>query len=508
MPKLCVLLLVVLAAAFVFPGGAAAQTETPPTARAILFFSPTCPHCVEVIEHVLPPIEAAYGERLEVRLYNLRMQDAYNIFVALHEQYPDLPNGVPQLYIGGQILLGSDQIRDHLPRLIDECLAQGGCDWAFQVSESPTATATPVAVASAGQPVYLAYCFDPTCLECERVTYDLEHLQAQYPNLVVEHFDVREDAALIEAMCERYAVPADQRLKTPAIFIGDEYLVEHEIAPERLRALIDNLGQSARSAPWDGLTTAEIEAASAGITERFADFGLLAVAGAGLLDGVNPCAFSTIIFFISYLALVGRGKREILLVGAAFTAAVFMTYLLLGLGLAALVEQFGQLSTVAKIIYGLTAIICLGLAAFSLWDYVQIRRGKLSEIALQLPKALKLRIHSTIRTQSRMEGFVAAAFVAGVLVSIFELACTGQVYLPTIIFMTGVSDMQTTAAFYLVLYNAMFVLPLGLVFGVVYFGMSSQKLTQVFQTNAGTVKLLTAGLFTVLGGWLIWMLIG
>ncbi len=74
--------------------------------------------------------------------------------------------------------------------------------------------------------------------------------------------------------------------------------------------------------------------------------------------------------------------------------------------------------------------------------------------------------------------------------------------------MTGVAEMRTTAALYLLLYNAMFVLPLALVFGVVYLGMSSQKLTQVFQSHAGTVKLLTAGLFTVLGGWLILMLIG
>ncbi len=366
-------LLVLLLMTIACVGTVAAQTETPPTARATLFFSPTCPHCVEVIEHVLPPIQAAYGDRFELRLYNLRMREAYLMFVALHEQYPDLPNGVPQLYIGRQILLGSDQIRDHLPRLIDECLAAGGCDWSFQVGEEQVAA--PTTAASAGQPVYLAYCFDPTCLECERVTYDLEHLQAQYPNLVVQRFDVREDAALIEAMCERYAVPAEQRLQAPAIFIGDQYLVDTEIAPDRLRALIDSLGQSQRSAPWEGLTAAEIEAASMSIAQRFANFGALAVAGAGLLDGVNPCAFSTIIFFISYLALVGRSKREILLVGAAFTAAVFLTYLLLGLGLAALIQQVGQLATIARVIYGLTAAICLGLAAFSLWDYAQIRRG-------------------------------------------------------------------------------------------------------------------------------------
>jgi hypothetical protein len=120
---------------------------------------------------------------------------------------------------------------------------------------------------------------------------------------------------------------------------------------------------------------------------------------------------------------------------------------------------------------------------------------------------LKKRIHETIRTHSRMSGYVAAAFGAGVLVSVFELACTGQVYLPTIVFMTSVAEMRLSAIAYLVLYNALFVVPLIIVFGVTYFGASSQRLTAVFQANAGVVKLFTAALFGLLGVWLAYLLL-
>jgi cytochrome b561 len=148
------------------------------------------------------------------------------------------------------------------------------------------------------------------------------------------------------------------------------------------------------------------------------------------------------------------------------------------------------------------------LAGLSFWDYGKIRQGQLTEVALQLPKSLKQRIHATIRGSSRTtKGYIGAAFVAGILISFFELACTGQVYLPTIIFVTGVTEVRLKATAYLLLYNLMFVVPLLAVFLVTYFGTNSKQLTTTFQAHAGMVKLFTAVLFTVLGLWLGYMVL-
>jgi cytochrome c biogenesis protein CcdA/glutaredoxin len=495
-----VLLMIVLAT---IPFHVTAQLEGEPVARLIVFHSPTCPHCVYVLEEVLPPLQSRYGSSLEILLYDLTDPTTYAAYLALHEHHPDLPTGIPQAYIGGQVIVGDTPIEEHLPALIDECLTKGGCEWTLQMGSIAAITPTPGAL-----PVYLAYCFDPTCLECEQVTYDLRYLESQNPNLIIRRFNVRDDAALIEAMCERYGIRAEERLRAPAIFIGDDYLMAEDISVQRLSGLISSASQTGTMPPWDGLSIAEVSSATIRLTERFGSFNLLAVAAAGLLDGVNPCAFTTIIFFISYLALTGRGQREVLLVGVAFTLAVFLTYLLMGLGLSALVEQINMVSTVGRLIYGVTALICLTLAVVSVADYVKIRRGHLTEIALQLPKSLKQRIHSTIRSHSRMRNTIAAAFGAGVLVSVFELVCTGQVYLPTIVFMTGVAEQRLTAITYLILYNLMFVLPLLAVFTVTYFGISSQRLTVVFQQHAGAVKLLTAALFGLFGVWLAILVLG
>lgn len=100
-------------------------------------------------------------------------------------------------------------------------------------------------------------------------------------------------------------------------------------------------------------------------------FGLLTVAVAGLLDGINPCAFATILLFISYMTLVGRKKKEMLITGSAFTSTVFVTYLLLGLGTLSFMNYLNMLSSVATCVYLVAALFTFGLAGLSLYDAVK-----------------------------------------------------------------------------------------------------------------------------------------
>ena len=102
-----------------------------------------------------------------------------------------------------------------------------------------------------------------------------------------------------------------------------------------------------------------------------------------------------------------------------------------------------------------------------------------------------------------MNSFVIGAFAAGFMVSILELACTGQVYLPTITLMVRQGE-GALPYVYLLLYNVCFIIPLLAVFGFVYFGMSSKGLAKVMEKRVGTVKLLLALVFFILGVLLIW----
>ncbi len=470
-----------------------------PVVHFWLFYDSHCDHCITLREEILPPILAKYWEgQVVVHEWDLEKQDA-PLMYALEAQYGLEYGSVPEIFIGDHALLGNDEIQAQLEALIDRYLAQGGV--AMPQADLPT-LAPAATAAEAALPIHLAYFYQPGCRECDRVSLDLNYLQKRYPQLVVQEFDVKAEAALCEWLGERAGVPEEKRLIAPAVFAGDAALVDQELTVNSLEALITRYATTRAEPAWEGWDAAQNQAAG-GIVERFRSFGVLTVLAAGLVDGLNPCAFATIVFFISYLAFTGRRRREVLAVGAAFTLGVFLTYLGVGLGLLKFLASLPFLSAISRWVYGLTVVLCLFLAAGSLYDWWQARRGRPEEMRLKLPLRLRRWINRVIREGAGMRAFVPVAFVTGAAISIIELACTGQVYLPTIIFVLGVPELQSRAALYLLVYNLLFVLPLVVVFSLAYFGTTSEQLGQFINRRAAAVKLATAGLFLLLAGWLV-----
>jgi hypothetical protein len=112
-------------------------------------------------------------------------------------------------------------------------------------------------------------------------------------------------------------------------------------------------------------------------------------------------------------------------------------------------------------------------------------------------------INRIIRTGAQMHAFVAVAFITGIVISLIELACTGQVYLPTIIFVLSMPGPQIQALLYLVLYNLAFIVPLVIVFIMVFFGTTSEQLGRFINRWTGPIKLLMAVMFFFLAFWLM-----
>lgn len=109
------------------PQAAGAQSD--PVVFAVLFYSPTCPHCHQVIQNDLPPLQEEYGVQLQILFVNVTMQAGRDLFGAACESLnvPDERCGsVPMMIVGSTVLVGSYEIPNQLPELIDKGLASGG----------------------------------------------------------------------------------------------------------------------------------------------------------------------------------------------------------------------------------------------------------------------------------------------------------------------------------------------------------------------------------------------
>ena len=500
------------------------------------FFDPNCDVCATVHREILDPLVAEYGERLVVDERSVADRSNFALLLDLEQQLQASSSSIPEVIIGQDVLAGDAQIRDRLRERIDHYLAQGGVELPTVGQATSAATGTPTAecnecaethaaartaVAARNTPsgqsqtgsaanlpaIHIAFFYQPGCDECERSEHDLTYIQEQYPQVQIHRFDVKEAAALNEYLSAKVGVPDDKRLTAPSLFVGTSYLLGDQVRGRAVETLIAPYVAKGAAEWWSGWET-EAGSVEQTITERFSSFSFLTVVGAGLLDGINPCAFASMIFLVSYLSMRKRRGRDLLATGATFTLGVFLTYLGVGFGFLKFVASLPFLNAIGKWVYGVTALLCLALAWGSIADYRKAKAGRLQDMSLKLPDRMRGWTKILIREGTGARMFVLSSFALGLGVSLVELACTGQVYLPTIIYVLGVPALRARATLSLLVYNAMFILPLIGVFLLVYFGTTSQQLIDWMTKRTAAVKLGTAVLFLLLAGWLGYSIFG
>ena len=343
----------------------------------------------------------------------------------------------------------------------------------------------------------------PGCRSCAKLDEGTVRLIREYPkNVRIFKYRIEDDKAkvLCEALCIKYDVPDKLHLATPAVFFSSKYFIgEESVSKEDVAGEIIKIFQNPDAAPTPYLTSDELLQAERAIQNRFMNIRFATVLAAGLIDGVNPCAFVTIIFLLSYLALLKRRRRDVMLVGVAFATAVFATYLLIGLGVIEAVSRLGEIGGLSRAIYYAAAVLAFAAGILNIYEFFRVKKGSLGDISLKLGDGLRCRINAVIRENLKIGHFVFGAFFIGFAVSILELACTGQTYLPTVLFILSTQGMNWKAVMMLVLYNVAFVIPLLAVIFLYYHGVGDKDLSAWLALYGARIKLATGIIFILIG---------
>jgi thiol-disulfide isomerase/thioredoxin len=502
----------------------------PPSSSVQIYFFYTedCQSCQVILQSYLPTLKTMIPT-LEVKTFDVSHPAYYEALTKLEKKAGRAGGELPTVFIGNQMLSGETEIMEKLNPLLLELQAKGG-------SFPP-----PIETSSLSKPSVKSFTMDVTyfyqkgCPKCERANALLKYMAKKYPGLNIKEIDLNtpDGKRLNETLSNRLNLSMEKRLIAPTIFIGSDYLPPGEITESKVEALIQKYGEKGAGvsaseskptlttptpipSPSLSPTQEESKKAEESIIQRFKSFGVLAILLAGLMEGMNPCALATLVFFISYLTMVGRKRKEVFWGGLAFSGTGFITHLLIGIGILSFIQHLSFLPLFSQIVYFITFLFALLLGIFSLYDYIQLKKGRPSRMKLQVPNFLKKKIHQMIRVRSDvLEAneesasirFLLSAVVIGFLVTLFQSTCTSQVYLPTILFVTNIPSLRGSAVLYLILYNFIYILPLLVIFGIVYWGVTSEQLSFFLQKRASTIKLLTSVFFFALAGILILSLI-
>ena len=213
------------------------------------------------------------------------------------------------------------------------------------------------------------------------------------------------------------------------------------------------------------------------------------VAGTAAIDSINPCAIGVLILMIS-VVLSGKGTvGRMLLLGGLYIFAVFLTYLIAGLGLIYFLASIPLFVTeYLSIIVG-SFIILAGLVEIK--DFFWYGRG----FSLGIPVVFTKKIHQLSQNLTVPGVILLGSFVAGV-----ELPCTGAPYLAIITILS--LNFNATAFVLLVLYNIIFVAPLLIILILVALGVKIQHVKRWKQESRGYMRLFI-GLLLIALGWLL-----
>ncbi len=408
--------------------------------------------------------------------------DMYNV--------PEGKRSTPLLFIEDVYLEGEKEINQNLKKVFLEVKqeisntlssSQGDLDYDYRT--------------------VIDYFYIANCDECVEVESFLEKINKSYTvskdngsvftRVVINKYNAAEPESLarIKELFKEYYIPHNDQ-KIPIVFIGDRYLSGAEAVKDELVRLIK---EAKGLSPMDsGKDLPEYEG-----QPDLSGYELLGVFITGLVNGLNPCSISMLLFFLSLLVLK---KTSILKMGLSFIAGKFITYLLLGTLFYNLFQKIDitRFNDVAKVVLLLVAAV---LIVLNVQDFVWAKKERYGKIRLELPRGLRKLNHKWIKKINNIENnsiLFLISFLLGIIISAGEFLCTGQIYLATIIYVLRSSPgLDFKAMIYFLIYGIAFVFPLMLVTIIIYKGREVFDLSEFFREKMHIVKLINALVFTI-----------
>lgn len=367
-----------------------------------------------------------------------------------------------------------------------------------------------VETVSGGRVYRLLFFEQPGCQKCARQGREFELLKETFPTLEISSFDVTtlEGQAMLTRARNVFDIPDGDENLAPMVCWSVGYVTGRLATADELETALK--ATSGEGEFWTvPLKDEELSAEENRLEDFIGALTWWSVIGGGLLDGINPCAFATSVFLISYLLYLKRRRRDIIIVGGSFCLGVFLAYFLYGFAVSALLRQLQTWEWVRIGLYGLFSVLGFVLGVLHLRDAFKYKRsGKASDMDMGLSKETHRGIHNRIKKFTEIHSWLMApmAVVLGAVVSSMELACTGQVYFPVLTALSG-RGFSSQFVLLLFLYNVMFILPLAVITVLAGFGVGAKSLGDWAKNHVFITKVLMAVLFFGLGCLMLVMIV-
>ena len=268
----------------------------------------------------------------------------------------------------------------------------------------------------------------------------------------------------------------------PAVIIDDKLLIGDQ-------QIIDNFQNTIDAS--DGTSQQFVASVQNGSFSKN-DIPLFVLLSAAFVDASNPCALAVLILLLATV-MAAKGKNRALLSGLMFSLAIFLSYLLMGIGLYRAIALAG-VSRYLSIGVGVLAIL---IALANLKDAFWYGKWFIMEVPLSWRPKMQEIIRKATSPWS--------AFGIGLLVSLFLVPCASGPYVVILGMLAEKVDIAKTFTL-LVLYNLVFVSPMILItLGMYFFNAKLSKFEKMRKANLRVLHLIAGAIMLVIGAYLIYV---
>ncbi len=313
--------------------------------------------------------------------------------------------------------------------------------------------------------ILVEYFYIAGCQKCEQATPVVEALMKSYGERVnLIKYNAKEEG---RELAIEYSIPG-----TPSIVINKDR-----------KNLISYENYNGDTAKLEAILKGAIDNANSQKSPDVAQnekiiLSVPSVFVVGFLAGFNPCLLA-ILAFIASVTLATTGKRRnVLLIVLMFSLGIFVTYLVVGIGLLRVLEEAPGLQA------GIKNFLVVLIGILGLWHVYDANHLRTNtESSFYTPKAFIRLTESVTKKVS-----LPASFFMGALFSLIKAPCVGAVYF---LILDMVRSGEGTGYLYLAAYNFGVVLPVLVLGGAIAFGLDPGKVEKFRKEKRSMMRLVT-----------------
>lgn len=457
-----------------------------------LAYDPNCISCKDIIQ-LLDTI----GEERKIQIHKIDITkdniDSLEYLYSNSNVPEKLQHSFPIVYIGTEYLYASEINEENLLHVLSGNVYTHNIEY----STASVPSYKEVEEINPSNKKILVYFYSTTCASCTKSVEYIYKLNNTYEDLEIIGYNIYEVESLylLKAYGRAYNIDTNQLGDIPAVFISNVGLVGDEDILEKLNDLILLYESDNPTKLIDKDTIIKEDIIISG----------LAVFGAGLINGFNPCSLSMFLFLLSII-MVDRTK--LLKISLSFIVGKFIMFFLLG---TILYKSMGFIhpNIISKITKIGLLLFILTFVILNINDYIMAKQEKLDKMILQLPSRLKKLNHTIIKNAMKHVSsnyILLIMLLLGMILAFGEFMCSGQLYLTSIVVLIQSSPAKWISKLYLAIYSFAFIVPLLLLTLFVYYGKKVFHLSESILNRLPLIKLISSLLFLLLGLYVAFLL--